>query len=214
MPAKAQFRVCPHCKGTFDRKHEGKCPHCETVLAQSTRQCPSCEHVFSRCKSENNHPSGHRRKLCPNCGLELYYPQSIRMRGQTILMADKEAASLIVEIVEEHISHREQVIFVYDGNERNVEIIHAYALIDRSKTFLKRQNNDLGLSAHTFTVELVQAVLKDRYWRENLVSLRQLRNDISKIAVDLFRQKKLNYTINEAQKQTYVNYQAFSAVWD
>jgi hypothetical protein len=210
-----RFRVCPHCKGKFDRRTEGKCPLCmQDVSCYSERQCPACQFYFRMSKRIDGKPH------CPNpdCRVELYYPQGKTMLGQTILAADKDTSVKVVEMLEQHISIRninligEPVVFVFEGSERNIEIKHAYALLDRSKTFLKRNNCDW--SPHEFTIEVMEHILADKWYAENLVTLKQLRNDISKIGMDVYRVKKRNARINESQRQTYIDYKAFIPAWD
>lgn len=204
------LRLCPHCDCQYDRCVNGKhCPLCDGIIERGMRKCPACKQIFKQCVKADG------KVYCPNypaCGVELYFPNSTRLRGQTVLAADKDCAQAIVVRLEQHISNRNALIFVYDGSERNGELVHAYALLDRSKTFLKRNNS--SMSPHDFTLEVIEQVLGDKYWSEKLVTLRQLRNDISKIAMELYRQKKLNDKINVAHKVSSIDFRPFELAWD
>lgn len=205
-----QFKICPHCEGKFERKIDGKCPLCSREVKTKQRRCPACSVVFERCLKEGN------KRFCPECGVELFYPTGIKMRGQTILAADKETAEIIVSILEDHISHRSNTVFAFEFSERPAELVHAYALIDRSKVYLKKQNG-VDVSAHEFTIELIKEVLKDSWWAEHLNSLAMVRNHIGKFAQELYARKKLNNAINGAHKSTFIDYGLFQpreVVWN
>lgn len=205
-------KMCPHCDRGYDRTIDRKCPHCEKQIKIGSRKCPACTEIFQLSKSKNrllnNQPH------CPKCGIRLHFPSG-KLNGQTMLYADKECAETIVRLVEEVISSRGNILFEFEpGGERSAELVHAYALLDRSKTFLRKQQNDLGLSPHAFTVELVKLVLADPFWKDNLKSLAMIRNNIGRYAQDLFRDKKLRFEQNEARAMTFVDYSVLTPTWN
>ena len=181
------------------------CPHCSE---EKSRVCPACNQKFKRAKSKDN------KRFCPHCKVEIYYPRG-RLNGKTILAIDKETSEKIVRLLEEDISKKDEVVFTFEHGERTVQLVHAYALLDRSKTFLSKQQDDLGLNPHEFILEVVQEVLEDKFWSSiELGSLAMFRNHVGKFAQDLFRKKKLDRTINEARKAAIVDYNGFKPVWN
>lgn len=182
---KNKLKECPACHKPFMHRIENKCPHCEVELDQQrkvSRTCPSCGHSFKQSKRVNNIPH------CPKCQTPLYFPTG-RMQGQTLLQRDKDTCQQIVTIVEEHIGKREKCEYVFEGSERNAQITHAYALLDRSKTFFRR-NNEKNLDPHDFTIDLLKRVLKDGWWGQNLKSLAQIRSSVGQFALELYKQKR------------------------
>ena len=108
----SRFKTCPHedCGGWYERTvRNGLCPHCERPVHKITlRACPKCKFQFSRAVFIN------KKRCCPNpdCGVELYYPQG-KLKGQTLLLADKEAVKKMKELLETGISKARKQEFAF-----------------------------------------------------------------------------------------------------
>lgn len=161
----------------------------------SSRICPQCGNCFSRSKKV----LGIRH--CPACSIALYYPSGKRS-GQTLLWSDKECADKLVRTLEKHISKKNDLIYEDDdGNviygfgfgfsEKSVELVHAYALVERSRDFLNAVPDNLGLTPDCFIAEVFEVLLKDAYYSD-ITSLVRVRNSISDVALKLFKHKKLD----------------------
>lgn len=150
----------------------------------SSRICPQCGNCFSRSKKV----LGIRH--CPACSIALYYPSGKRS-GQTLLWSDKECADKLVKTLEQHISQKNNLIFRFEMSEKSAELVHAYALVERSRNFLNLQPDNLGLTPDCFIAEVLEVMLKDSFW-STITSLVMVRNSVGSVALTLFKHKKLD----------------------
>ncbi len=149
----------------------------------SSRTCPQCGNPFSRSRKI----AGIRH--CPVCSIGLYYPSGKRA-GQTLLLSDKECADRLVKILESHISQKNNLVFRFELSEKSVELLHAYALVERSRRFLSLQPDNLGLTPDCFIAEVLEVILRDEFW-SGITSLVMIRNKVAEVALCLFKHKKL-----------------------
>lgn len=144
------------------------------------RTCPQCSREFYRCRKSIG-----KRKVCPGCETHLYYSGK-----DTILYEDYEAANGIVSMLEDHISKRDGVVFVFEWQDRVKELVCAYGLLDRAKAFLARQRVDVGLSAAQFVTEIVESILHSQFWTGIVQSIAMFMNHVSDVAKDVFKRHK------------------------
>jgi hypothetical protein len=110
-------------------------------------------------------------------------------------------------------SKRSGSVFTFT-HDRPTELVCAYALIDRAKTFLKKQKNKYGLEPHLFIVGTMELMLADRWWHDNIVGYRMTFNQVSRYALQYWEKKKLDREINEARKKTFIDYTILSPQWN
>lgn len=130
-------------------------------------------------------------------------------------MQDKITSEKLVELLEEVISKRSETLFAFEpGSERSVQLVEAYALIDRSKTFLRKQKDKYGLNPHDFIIEVFEMMMKEPSWRDNITTLRFVRNDIGGYAQKLFEKKKQESQLKKAAKSTFIDYSVMMPEWN
>lgn len=166
------------------------------------RKCPGCSQKFYYAKSVNG------KKTCPNCGLEIFYGQ----KGVVVPLAEKETATVLVEMLCRHVSRRDKVEFPIQGSALNRERVHAYSIIADSRRYLISQKETYGLDPYQLAQEVLSALLADKWFSENIMSLVMVRNQITKQAHLIFRDHARNAKINSAHQSTSIDFSAYAVV--
>lgn len=199
--------TCLFCSKNFDRTMEGKCPYCEREHPRNLRKCPECGYYFVlSCRA--------KKQACPVCKVALYLPQGKSNTCHTL--AAKETSERLVKLLEATVSAQYggiEFAFEYKG-ERERELKFAYALVDRSRTFIKKQTFKFGVDPYEFVVEVVETMLADPYYKTNIKSFQQAMNNISKVAAEVWGKKKLAYLQNKAAQASYIDFSPMMPEWN
>lgn len=161
----------------------------------SEKICPKCNEPFARRK----------KGCCPNCDEELYFPTG-RFKG-VLTMKEKKAADALVDALCELIGDRDGVeMSTLNGGFFNAERSFIYDMIIRARNFLAKQATDLGYSAGRFVIDLVEWILNIPWWHQHLKSYLMLKNKISELAVQFYKEKRDNLEREQSQSITFVDY--------
>lgn len=93
-------------------------------------------------------------------------------------------------------------------SEKSAELVHAYALVERSRKFLLLQPDNLDLTPDCFIAEVLEVMLHDEFW-SSITSLVMIRNKVGAFAQELFREKKENRHRSSIQLSNYVDYEVY-----
>lgn len=136
------------------------------------RTCPQCSNEFTRAKRKN------KIAHCPHCQTALFYPNG-KMKGQTILYADKEDVDYAIR----HVCEAHEDFGTYGPN---AERYFAYDILFRCKKYLERRGGIAGYDYHRFFRELIDYILSDQWWHDHLKSLLMLKNRIANFAKEFY----------------------------
>jgi len=154
------------------------------------RKCPKCNFTFSRAKVVN------KIRHCPTCNTPLYY------KGQeTILLDDKLAVDEALQMVSTCIEKREGVKPFPDASDTARERKFAYDILERCKVFL--QKNDAPIGVREFFIGLFKFILDNSWWYEHIKSILQLKNSISKLAMEYYSIIRSNLAITSSLTESH-----------
>lgn len=166
------------------------------------RTCPGCTQRFYYAKTVNG------KKTCPHCGLEIFYGTN----GKVLPLAEKETATVLVGMLCEHVARRDKVEFPIQGSALNKERVHAYAIITQTNQYLNSQKETYGLDPYQLATEVLAALLADRWYGDKIMSLLMVRNQITKQAHLIFRDRARNAKINSAHQETTIDFSLYAVV--
>jgi rRNA maturation protein Nop10 len=196
----SQIKVCPHCRGYYERKMNGCCPHCGKkvgIRAPRDRTCPACKYKFKFAVLDG------KKRHCPNCGIELYYPQG-KLAGQTLLMADKEAVNEILALLEKHISRRDAVNFTFSDSEKRRELFHGYQLVSSASSFIVKQKQQIP--PYVLARLAVEEGLANGL--AGAMSLAQFRGSAGRLLANAYRKEQARLNVNQMAAAS-IDYEAF-----
>lgn len=155
------------------------------------RTCPKCHFTFNKARVQ------HKTRHCPTCGAPLFYQGK-----DTILLADKLAVDEVMAKVSHCIEIREGVIPFPDAKDTARERKFAYDILARCKVFLER--NKALIEPHKFFVGLFEFILNNPWWEEHIKSILQLKNAISKLAVEYYSELRSRLNINQSLESSHL----------
>lgn len=171
----SSLKTCPHCQKLFERRVAGtECPHCgmpvKITRGQIEKICPACFGKFYKAASCNGQPQ------CPKCGVAIYVT---RKNGKVDVrrMSHKNAAPVLVEKLEQHISKRDDTNFKFSPADKWAQLRHAYALLDSAETWVRAQDSKI-ITPVELADKAVDNALSNGYAAAN--SLLYLRSGMTK----------------------------------
>ncbi len=144
------------------------------------KKCPDCECEFSRCKKAWSREFQVETKICPLCGLPIFY-RKINSQSVAIPFEDKALVDSIVGKINANLRR----LSGFNLNESTAkERKFAYSMISWAMSFLDGAEADIGMTTHEFIEGLIDFVLADDWWGEHLTSLLMISNTRQRLAWD------------------------------
>lgn len=150
------------------------------------RICPKCTHEFARAKRKDKVPH------CPSCDVAMYYPTG-KLKGKTLLYEDKEDVDYAIKRVCE--AHED-----FGTHGPNAERHFAYDMLFRCKVYLERRGQIMDY--HKFFRGLIDYILEQKWWKDNLKSLIMLKNRIANFAKEFYDLQSAEMTVETSLDAT------------
>lgn len=158
------------------------------------RICPSC----------NTEYRSRSKKQCRSCGAFIYHGKH-NGKPLTILQDERNAVDRLMVRLQEFISSRDGVNVAFDYKESAKERSFLYSLVERARLFLSLQADNLGWTAATFVLDLVEYVLSLRWWREHLNSFLMLANKVQEFAREVYLIRRDEVRSERSAASTFID---------
>lgn len=158
------------------------------------RICPSCRVEYKNRK----------KGRCRKCAVGIYHGKH-NGKPLTILEEEKVAVDRLIVRLQEFVSDRDGVNVAFDYKESAKERSFLYSLVERARLFLSLQADNLGWTAATFVLDLVEYVLSLRWWREHLNSFLMLANKVQEFAREVYLIRRDEVRSEKSVASTFID---------